>query len=61
MTERVHAHKARWRRTTEGRRLVCLCGWPNDRADLAPGAETAKAFLVHLRETRTTTPEVSRA
>ena len=51
MTVRTLTHKARWRRTAQGRRLVCLCGWPND-LSLSPGAETARQFLHHIRETR---------
>lgn len=51
MTERTRAHKARWRRTAKGRRLVCLCGWPGAE-DLAPGYETARLFLAHVREAR---------
>jgi hypothetical protein len=51
MTERVHAHKARWRRTPSGRRLVCLCGWPYN-LTMIPGATTARAFLQHIREVK---------
>lgn len=51
MTERTRAHKARWRATKDGRRLVCICGWPGEEL-LAPGHETAEKFLAHVREAR---------
>ena len=51
MTARTLAHKARWRRSGNGRCLVCLCGWPAD-ATLTPGAATARAFLQHIREVK---------
>lgn len=52
MTARTLAHKARWRRTPAGRRLVCLCGWPGQ-LTLLPGATTARAFLNHIRDMKT--------
>lgn len=51
MTARTLAHKARWRRTPAGRRLVCLCGWPGQ-LTLLPGATTARAFLAHIRDVK---------
>lgn len=51
MTARTLAHKARWRRTPGGRRLVCLCGWPHE-LTMLPGAATARAFLTHIREAK---------
>lgn len=51
MTERTRAHKARWRATKDGRRLVCICGWPGEET-LPPGAQTARLFLDHVRTAR---------
>lgn len=52
MTARTLAHKARWRRTPKGRRLVCICGWPGE-LTLIPGAATARAFLQHINDVKT--------